>query len=511
LFSDLLIGLWSIGNDANGGDLSMIVLYSLTIVLIIVIVVVSRGGSGGSSKPFAKSASFLIYSIYQIKSNRPANLRRHNIKKTDRTAVKNLKVLYPGQDIEKKIMAHKIEKLRIVLLFVFVGSTFALIISLIQYQNSRINQSGEISRNSWEEGVLSLSLEAKGTVTEDIIITIDPRNLTRVEAGKLAEEVFQKLTGSILQKNTSLLYITGTLDLITRLENYPFVIKWESDRPQIIRSTGEVYNEAIASGGEQVVLLVTLTYQGNDREFFFTKEMILMVYPPERSDQVKWRESLLQAVNEENIKSADSAHYRLPQTVEGQSVKWRESPQNEGFYLWLIFIMAAGVAFYAKDDELRKKVIKRGRQSDKDYPELVRKLTLYLGAGMTVKRTWKKMISDYIDQRREGEYRVLYEEMLISLRELENGCSEQEVYYRFGKRLGSNRYRKLMSLLCNHLRRGNNNLLQVLREEADLALEEQKNRARVSSEEMGTRLLLPMMLMLMVVIIIIMIPAFEMF
>jgi hypothetical protein len=70
---------------------------------------------------------------------------------------------------------------------------------------------------------------------------------------------------------------------------------------------------------------------------------------------------------------------------------------------------------------------------------------------------------------------------------------------------------KLSALLSQNIRKGSNNLLQILRQEADHAFAERKNQAKKLGEEAGTKLLLPMMMMLCVVMVIIMIPAYFSF
>ena len=70
------------------------------------------------------------------------------------------------------------------------------------------------------------------------------------------------------------------------------------------------------------------------------------------------------------------------------------------------------------------------------------------------------------------------------------------------------RYRRLSFLLAVHLKQGNGQLLVMLSEEAEGALEDRRNMARKAGEEAGTRLLLPMMVMLVVVMFLILVPAY---
>ena len=70
------------------------------------------------------------------------------------------------------------------------------------------------------------------------------------------------------------------------------------------------------------------------------------------------------------------------------------------------------------------------------------------------------------------------------------------------------RSKMLSVLLVQNLRRGNENLLELLEREAASVTEERKRSARVQGEEAAIKLLLPMVMQLVVVLIILVVPAF---
>ncbi len=474
------------------------VIYGCSLFLLMTIAFLAKREPTKQRKLFYKSGAFLFRKI------RNTGYGRENTKK-------DMQALYPGRDIDKKVQAFYIEKIRIVLLIFLIGNLLSLSVYLYQQQASRISKGGVITKNSWEGGSFAMNLQAETEVIEEISVLVEPRSLTEEEAEILAEEVFIKLASVILQQNAGVEQITGKLNMVSRLENYPFRISWESTNPKIIKPGGEVENQQLPTEGEEVILTACLWYQDTYQDLRFQKDMELRVYPPNKSIQQKWYDEVAQAIEKSKEESAYEEKLQLPQTIRGKTVHWREKSSTDSICLWAMVLAAAFAIYAGQDKDLHKRVVKRDRQLDRSYPELVSKLALYLGAGITVKNAWKKIVQDYMEMENNVKSNVLCEEMMISCRELENGVSESEVYYRFGKRLGGNRYRKLSGLLSNHLQKGNKNLLQILREEADLALEERKNAARVTGEEMGTKLLFPMMIMLLIVMIIIMIPAYAMF
>ena len=147
-----------------------------------------------------------------------------------------------------------------------------------------------------------------------------------------------------------------------------------------------------------------------------------------------------------------------------------------------------------------------------DYTQLVTKLLLYMGAGITMRNALKKIAGDYKEQKKKGgKVRYVYEELQLTCYELERGVSETEAYENFGKRCRLPQYNKLVNLWKQNLKKGSNRMMDELREAAENAFEERRRLARKLGEEAGTKLLLPMMMMLGIVMVLIMIPAYFSF
>ena len=158
-----------------------------------------------------------------------------------------------------------------------------------------------------------------------------------------------------------------------------------------------------------------------------------------------------------------------------------------------------------KQKEQRKKEI---RQMQFDYPQLINKFSLYIGAGMTVRRAWIQIVKEYDKEKHYLGERTVYEEMRYTMNELKNGRPESECYEAFGRKCESPVYRKFGMLLSQNLRKGTKGLTNLLQREAQEAFEERKNMAKKLGEEAGTKLMIPLFLMLAVVFVIVTVPAF---
>ena len=160
-------------------------------------------------------------------------------------------------------------------------------------------------------------------------------------------------------------------------------------------------------------------------------------------------------------------------------------------------------------EDQKKEYVRREKLLLAGYPEMISKITLLLGAGMSVSSAWEKIAGTYKAQRKQHLTKEdpVYEEMLLTCNEMRDGVSERNAYLRFGERCGLTQYRKMVSIITQNIRKGQQELTRLLEEEAQEAYALRRELAKKAGEEAGTKLLLPMMLMLMLVMAVILVPA----
>ena len=133
-------------------------------------------------------------------------------------------------------------------------------------------------------------------------------------------------------------------------------------------------------------------------------------------------------------------------------------------------------------------------------------------AGMSIRNAFIKLATDYKKRRAiGGKKRFVYEEVVMTVRKLENGTGEEESYDYFAKRCNLACYRKLVSIIIQNQKKGTEGLKESLVTETRNAFDARKQEAIRLGEEAGTKLLLPMMMMMGVVLMIIVIPAYFSF
>ena len=142
----------------------------------------------------------------------------------------------------------------------------------------------------------------------------------------------------------------------------------------------------------------------------------------------------------------------------------------------------------------------------KDYPEIVSKLIVFIGAGLSIRQALESIVHDYESEPLK-EKRYAYEKLVIAADKLNNGTHESIVYKEFGRACALRQYMKLASLLEQNRRSGLSNLQSLLSLESQSAWEERINLARREGEELSTKLLIPLFIMLVVVMMMIIVPA----
>ena len=182
--------------------------------------------------------------------------------------------------------------------------------------------------------------------------------------------------------------------------------------------------------------------------------------------------------------------------------------KSRWYYVLLLVVVLCVYIVYRKHEKVRQEKRIRTETLLRQYPGMISKFTMLLSAGTTVRGAWEKIVQNYVEHKEALGIQLVYEEMAMTLREMQGGISEAEAYERFGKRCGNSTYMKFGMLLSLNLRKGSKGLSDMMRMEAIQAFENRKSTAKRLGEEAGTKLLMPMVGMLAVVFIMVMVPAF---
>lgn len=384
------------------------------------------------------------------------------------------------------------------------GAVLFLVVVLLLGKGKEENgmSGGQVVRP--EFGSSRVSLVAKyGGYESGVEFKLSARERSGEEVAELFALAKELLKERILNGNPSLLEVTGNLELPEELPEYGMEILWKSSDRKLVSGDGSVHNRELLDA-QAMTLTARLCYGDFTEECSYQ----VMVQPYPYTDEEFLAKRLQDALEASDAETAGEGYLLLPGSVEGNGVTWSEQKQD----MTGIFLLLGAVAVFAvygrEVSVLRKKKKEREEELLIDYPDFLSRFILLLGAGMTVRGAWERMLADY---QKSGRRRYVYDEMQRTMAQIEVGMPELRAYEQFGRRCGLISYLRFTTILTQNLRKGSSGIAQLLRMEAQEAFSERKNHARKKGEEAGTKLLLPMGGMLVIVFVLILVPAFASF
>lgn len=364
-----------------------------------------------------------------------------------------------------------------------------------------------LARNGYGQGEASYQIYVEGLEEEAVPLDVNlaEQVYTEEEAHNIYTVIMEELPLYILGDNISLQEVRSDLNLITYLDQYGISLRWESEEPELVNSFGEVNSEGLKEEGQQVYMRVRLTEGNWPCEYMVP----VTVKPPVFTEQEQRRNEFLKLLAKEDRRQNTTKTMRLPSEFQGKALSYQSGTEST-FWPMVGLGVAAAVLLAVKDKEdIRKSEAVRKQQMMLDYSEVLSRLIIFLGAGMSIRTAWDKIAFDQHQMVQEGRRkpRYVYKEMYETSCQMKSGMSVGNALAQFGSRCGLQPYIKLSGLLEQNRKNGSRNLRDTLKLEMAEAFEQRKHQARRLGEEAGTKLLLPLFMMLSVVMIMIAVPA----
>lgn len=439
--------------------------------------------------------------------------------KKDSAVSEDLKLLYPenrsgGTDRERFYYQ---QKCAVGIGVLFAGNLLAFAVSAAGYLKQDAEPANVLIRNGYGEGrreiLMDVTIE-EGGLNETFSVSVEAQAYTQEEAYAWIDQAMAVLPEAILLENEDLDHVRSDLSLITKLEGNPGQIKWESGDYRLIDAGGHITALELPEEGKLCLLTAYISCQEYAKEM----QMYIRILPGELSELERLRQDLTEAVKEAQEESRTQESLILPEEIDGREVIWTEHKEDTSVTIVVLAMLLAVGIFIAMDRDLHKKAEARKETLVREYPEIVSKLVLFLGAGMTMRGAFHRLAAGrkvYLfspaDKQKNIDERPAYIEIARVCHEMDSGISESQAYLNLGKRCQDQHYIRLSMLLTQNLTKGTAGLSELLEKEAGEAFAERKRNARKYGEEAGTKLLLPMIILLLVVMVVIMVPAFLSF
>ena len=436
------------------------------------------------------------------------------------------------------------------LLCISASLLLTILVFFLRLQDGVLKEGFRLPRSGYGGSKQYITLEVSG-LTEDtsvpLDITVSPKRYTEEEANAVFREIYDQLEELVVAEGESFANLQHDLRLMTKLPKYGVQLSWdfypELDRAlaagsvtpdearayyrkyrHLMDSDGTLHNETLAPGTVvtgylSLIMSTDIVPTGTDGETKYLKtqyhsapyRIYVGIVPRALSRYESLLLQLQQAITTEDEGSLGENMLSLPTEIDGQRIYYSEHEDRSYLLLPLLGVIAA-MAIYMRQGQARR-TEKKQREAllMLDYSELVSKLMVYIGAGLTV-RNALETISQHFDAliaRGIKEDRPLYQELRTMVIQFRRNMPESEIYLSFGRRVNLKPYTKLVSLIEQNRMNGARNLRAMLELEMEDAFEQRKTTARRLGEEAGTKLLLPLFIMLGIVMIIVIVPAMS--
>lgn len=407
---------------------------------------------------------------------------------------RKLKQLNIKEDIRKERYLYLAGKISICYM-VLLGTLFiGTVLGVTEYRRGK-EEVQSIVREDAGNGEVKYVLEVeKASGKETVEINADEKKLTPEDAREVIEEAKDGIIREMLGKNQDTDSIEKDLNFIDEYGEEGILISWISGNEEVIDNDGSIVREVEEVQSVDITAILQLEEE--------TEEITITVQVMPGSGRRSVQEFLQELIDKEEY----SKTIELPMKIYGEEVKYTQTDSRDSIVILIMGIGAVVLIFFLKDKELDNKLKVRKQQMLKDYPEIVSKLLLYNGAGISIRTSLEQIVKEY--ERSKKETRYAYEELQLAINKMKSGIREETALNEFGKRCGIHSYIKFANILQQNIKRGTKEISAVLEMEITEAFQERKNNALKEGEEAGTKLLGPMIIMLLISMAIIIVPAF---
>lgn len=401
------------------------------------------------------------------------------------------------------------QRKKIVKIFV-ICIAFIVLAGIMESTDQELKNGNQIERNKPGESSKDVSLVLNGAGFKDYPydVSISEEKLTREEAQKYFEEAEQEIEETFYTGEGGLNHVSEKVELGDRYAQDIVEADWMFSE-NLIMDDGSIDEERLEryeenQEGVMVTAAVSLSCQDYGEEYQFS----FIVYPRlltgEEASLKEIEDKLLSQMEQEGQQMVT-----LPDEIGKERIVWREAKQHLVLKIVLLELVIGILYCLAKRERQKEALRQRKKSMELEYSEIVSKMAILLGSGMSIKQAWSKISARYLikrDKNQTGKVPI-YEEMLVAEREIEDGNSERAAYQNFAERVNIMCYQRLIRILISSLERGSRQICDSLQQESEEAFQERKAVAKRMGEEASTKMLAPMMIMMSIVIAIIIVPA----
>ena len=361
------------------------------------------------------------------------------------------------------------KRLRIAALFVIV-----LVFAFIMDMSSNAITDNTLIRNDTGDGdaVYDLVLNADG-LDEDYSYQLKVREEqpSEKQANELFTQAKKEIDDSFCEENQSVEQVRGHINMKEAYAQGAVEAEWTLSDYDLVDIDGDVNQDELDAG-----------------------------------------ERLIKGINrhiDSEMSKTGTKKLTLPDEVDGVKLSWSQEKSNTAAKIAMLEVVVIVLLVLEKKEKKKTAQKERNIQLQLEYPEIVSKMAVLMGSGMTVEQAWNRITARYLDKRKNNDENIMpaYEEMLVTERKISDGVTGRKAYAGFAERVKLPCYQKLVRIILQSIHKGSKGVCEMLEKESEDAFDERRLLALKLGEEAGTKMLMPMMIMMAIVIAIVIAPA----
>ena len=333
----------------------------------------------------------------------------------------------------------------------------------------------------------------------DIVLDVPAMLHTPEEKEEMIDRAKEEIDSSFPGDNEDLDEINQSVVMKESYADGLVQAEWQLSDYKIVGAEGEINYDNVSK--ETVIDAdVTLTFEDVSDVYSFSFRVI----PLDMSSQQGIDYYVRKAIDGMFLGSEDKV--TLPDKVGDSEVTWSKKFTFLGAKIGILGVIAAVAMIIGLSKEEKNKKERHLKSMVRDYPKIVESLSLYVGAGLSIKNAMYRISEEYMI-RRSKKKESGFEGVLRVCREIEEGRSEIKAFENLSSYCPTREYRRLSSLLTSSIKKGSKGMIEQLEREEAEAFEMQKQYVKIAGEEASTKLLFPMIGLLGIVLIIIIAPS----
>ena len=367
------------------------------------------------------------------------------------------------------------KRLRIAALFVIV-----LVFAFIMDMSSNAITDNTLIRNDTGDGdaVYDLVLNADG-LDEDYSYQL--KVMEEQPSDKQANELFtqakKEIDDSFCEENQSVEQVRGHVIMKDAYASGAVEAEWTLSDYDVVDINGDVNQDAFEEADDEQGKLISASVElscGEHRQLY---DFSFVVFP----DELEAGERLIKDINrhiDSEMSKTGTKKLTLPDEVDGVKLSWSQEKSNTAAKIAMLEVVVIVLLVLEKKEKKKTAQKERNIQLQLEYPEIVSKMAVLMGSGMTVEQAWNRIT-----------------------------VTGRKAYAGFAERVKLPCYQKLVRIILQSIHKGSKGVCEMLEKESEDAFDERRLLALKLGEEAGTKMLMPMMIMMAIVIAIVIAPA----